>query len=50
MLILFLFVIFIVLSFVLWCLLHVASQYDQMIDDEEQEAFLREYQKEHHTF
>lgn len=47
MLILFLFVIFIVVSFVLWCLLHVASQYDQMIDDAEQEKFVREYQKSH---
>lgn len=47
MLILFLFVIFIIVSFVLWCLLHVASQYDQKIDDAEQEKFVREYQKSH---
>ncbi len=43
MLILFLFVIFIVVSFVLWCLLHVASQYDQMIDDAEQEKFIKDH-------
>lgn len=47
MLILFLSVIFIVTSFVLWCMLRVASQYDQMVDDEEQMKFIEEYQKEH---
>lgn len=49
MLILFLFVIFIGISFILWCILHVASQYDQMVDDEEQMKFIEEYQKNHPT-
>ena len=33
-------IIFIIVTFVLWCLLHAASEYDRMIDDEEQEKFL----------
>jgi len=33
-------IIFVIIAFVLWCLLHAASEYDRMIDDEEQEKFL----------
>lgn len=33
-------IIFVIVAFVLWCLLRAASEYDRMIDDEEQEKFL----------
>ena len=33
-------IIFVIIAFVLWCLLRAASEYDRMIDDEEQEKFL----------
>lgn len=33
-------IIFIIVAFVLWCILRAASEYDRMIDDEEQEKFL----------
>lgn len=32
---------FVVIAFVLWCLLRAASMYDRMVDDEEQEKFVK---------
>ena len=35
--------IFLFISFVLYCALRVSSEYDEWIDDEEQEKFVREF-------
>ena len=33
--------IFVIIAFVLWCILRAASLYDRMVDDEEQEQFVQ---------
>lgn len=33
-------IIFVIVAFVLWCILRAASLYDRMVDDAEQEKFL----------
>lgn len=35
-------IIFVIIAFVLWCILRAASLYDQMVDDAEQEKFVKE--------
>ena len=35
-------VIFIIIAFVLWCIVRAGSLYDRMVDDAEQERFVKE--------
>ena len=35
-------IIFVIIAFVLWCILRAASLYDRMVDDAEQEKFVKE--------
>ena len=35
-------VIFIIIAFVLWCIVRAGSLYDRMVDDAEQEKFIKE--------
>ena len=35
-------VIFIIIAFVLWCIVRAGSLYDRLVDDAEQEKFIKE--------
>lgn len=37
------FLLFCLITFVLFCILHCSTPYDRMIDDEQQEKFLRRH-------
>ena len=37
-------IVFVMIAFVLWCILRAASLYDRMVDDAEQERFVKEQQ------
>ncbi len=34
-------IVFVMIAFILWCILRAASMYDRMVDDEEQEKFVK---------
>lgn len=36
-------IVFVTIAFILWCILRAASEYDRMVDDAEQERFVKEY-------
>lgn len=36
-------IVFVIVAFVLWCVVRAASLYDRMVDDAEQEAFIKKY-------
>lgn len=36
-------IIFVIIAFVLWCVVRAASLYDRMVDDAEQERFVNKY-------
>mgnify|MGYP007028693918 CR=1 FL=1 len=38
-------IIFVIIAFVLWCVVRAASLYDRMVDDAEQEKFVKEYEQ-----
>lgn len=35
-------IIFVIIAFVLWCVVRAANLYDRMVDDAEQEKFVKE--------
>lgn len=35
-------IIFVIIAFILWCIVRVGSLYDRMVDDAEQEKFVKE--------
>ena len=35
-------IVFVMIAFILWCILRAASVYDRMVDDAEQERFVKE--------
>lgn len=38
-------IVFVMIAFVLWCVVRTSSPYDRMVDDAEQEGFVKEYRK-----
>lgn len=38
-------IIFVIIAFILWCIVRAASLYDRMVDDAEQQKFIEEYRK-----
>ena len=36
-------IIFVIIAFILWCIVRAGSVYDRMVDDAEQEQFVKEY-------
>lgn len=45
--ILFIFLTFVIVSFILYCILVPTTAYDQLLEDEEQMKFLAEYERQH---
>lgn len=37
--------IFVIVAFVLWCVVRTSCRYDRMVDDAQQEAFIKECRK-----
>lgn len=35
-------IIFVIIAFILWCIVRAGSVYDRMVDDAEQEKFIKE--------
>ena len=35
-------IIFVIIAFILWCIVRAGSLYDRMVDDAEQERFVKE--------
>jgi len=36
-------IIFVMIAFILWCIVRAGSVYDRMVDDAEQERFIKKY-------
>lgn len=45
--ILFIFLAFVIVLFILYCILVPTTAYDQLLEDEEQMKFLSEYERQH---
>ena len=35
-------IVFVIIAFILWCIVRAGSLYDRMVDDAEQEKFIKE--------